>query len=258
VHRFFKKKKNRLISLWAFVLVVLFLCFPSIFSGIKNLSIAVFSFPVKLYSKTSCYFRTKKNLIKENDVLSKKTADLELRLERFYDLFTENRRLRELLKFKEKIEFDTVSAEVVVRDPNKWMGSFIIDKGSLDGVAKNSAVCSAKGLLGKVIEAEEHMSVVMLITHPNFKAGGILKRTRINGIIVGMGSDIVKMLYLPVDAKIKEGDIVTTSEFSKIFPKGVGIGKVISSGVSKTGLYKYALIKPFANPFDQEEVLCIK
>jgi len=258
VYRFLKKKNIRVVGLWAVVLVVLFFYVPSVFSGIRNLSLAVFLFPVKLYSKSTWYFQSKKKLIKENEVLSKKTADLELELERFKELVEENRRLRRLLKFKEKIGFDTVSAEVVARDPNKWMGSFIIDKGFDDGVVKNSAVCSSKGLLGKVVEAKADVSRVMLITHPNFKAGGILKRERLNGIIAGSGTGTVKMLYLPVDAKIKKGDVVTTSEFSRIFPKGIGIGRVLSSGISKTGLYRYALIRPFANPFDQEEVLCIK
>lgn len=258
MHKFLKKKNIRVVGLWAVVLVVLFFYVPSVLTSFKNLSARVFLFPIKLYSKSTWYFQSKKKLIKENEVLSKKSADLQLELERFKELVDENRRLRRLLKFKEKIGFDTVSAEVVARDPNKWMGSFIIDKGSDDGVLKNSAVCSSKGLLGKVVEAKSDVSRVMLLTHPNFKAGGILKRERINGIIVGSGISTVKMLYLPVDAKIKRGDVVTTSEFSRIFPKGVGIGRVLSSGISKTGLYRYALIRPFANPFDQEEVLCIK
>ena len=258
MYKFLKKKNFRVIGSAAVALVVLFFYVPSVFSGIKNLSVTVFLFPVKLYSKSTWYFQSKKKLIRENEILSKKTVDLELKLERFKELADENMRLRRLLKFKEKIGFDTVSAEVVVRDPNKWMGSFIIDKGIDDGVLKNSAVCSSKGLLGKVAEAKDNVSRVMLITHPNFKAGGILKRERLNGIIVGLGTGTVKMLYLPPDAKIKKGDVVTTSEFSRIFPKGVGIGRVMSSGISKTGLYRYALIRPFANPFDQEEVLCIK
>lgn len=258
MYRFLTKKKNKVIGLWAVALLALFFFMPSFFLGIKRFSVAIFSFPSKFYTNSSWYFQTKKSLVAENASLSKEAADLSIQLERFRELRDENRRLRKLLNFKDRINFDTVSAEIVVRDPNKWMGSFIIDKGSDDGISKNSAVCSARGLLGKVVEPEEHVSSVMLLTHPNFKAGGILQRSRINGIIAGCGNGIVKMLYLPIDAKIKKGDIVTTSECSKIFPKGVMIGKIVSIGKSKTGLYKYAVIKPSANPFDQEEVLCIK
>ena len=123
---------------------------------------------------------------------------------------------------------------------------------------KDSAVCSAKGLLGKVVEADKHTSSVILLTHPAFKIGGMLKKSRINGIVVGSGKGMAKMLYLPIDADIPEGCIVITSGFSQIFPKGITIGKVVSVRKSKTGLYKYAVIKPSATSFDQEEVLCIK
>ena len=133
----------------------------------------------------------------------------------------------------------------------------MINKGYDDGVFKNSAVCSAKGLLGKVAEAEKHTSSVILLTHPGFKIGGMLKKSRINGIVVGSGKGMAKMLYLPVDADIPEGSTIITSGFSKIFPKGITIGEVISVKKSRTGLYKYAVIKPAASSFDQEEVLCI-
>lgn len=190
--------------------------------------------------------------------LRKNIGELNLEAERFKELQKENRRLRELLNFKNRIGFNTVSAEVIVRNPDEWIGSFIIDKGIEDGVEKNSAVCSAKGLLGKVFESRAKTSTVMLITHPGFKAGGMLKDTRINGIIVGGGKDVVKMLYIPIDAEVKKNSIIVTSGFSSIFPKGITIGVVVSVGKSKTGLYKYAIIKPSASSFDQEEVLCIK
>ncbi|MFH1309211.1 MAG: rod shape-determining protein MreC [Candidatus Omnitrophota bacterium] len=258
MYKFFAKKRNRLLVVWSCGLILLIVFVPSFFLNLKNFSITVISFPVKLYSKTSGYFYSKKNLYEKNKFLNVEIEQLSLQLERFKELRTENIRLRELLNFKEKIKFDTISAEVIARDPSKWMASFMIDKGATDGILKDSAVCSADGLLGKVIEPGEHMSSVMLITHPNFRAGGILKEARINAIVMGAGNGLVKMLYLPIDAEIKKGDIVTTSEYSKIFPKGITIGKIESVGRSKTGLYKYAMIKPSANPFDQEEVLCIK
>lgn len=176
----------------------------------------------------------------------------------FRELRSENKRLRGLLGFKEHAGIDTVSAEVIARNPNNWIDSFIIDKGTVSGVKKGAAVCSARGLLGKVVDAERDTSSVILLTHPAFKAGGMLRDTRISGIVVGTGGGLAKMVYLPVDAEVKNGTIVITSPFSRTFPKGITIGEVIASGKSRTGLYKYAVIRPFANPFDQEEVLCIR
>ena len=185
-------------------------------------------------------------------------GDFSLEISQFKELRNENERLRALLKFKKKIGFDTVSAEVIARNPNDWIDSFVINKGSADGMQKDSAVCSSKGLLGKVVEPGRNTSSVMLVTHPSFKAGGMLKDTRINGVVVGAGKGAAKIIYLPIDAKIAKDAVVITSGLSRIFPKGITIGKIVSTGRSKTGLYQYAIIKPSANSFDQEEVLCIR
>ena len=97
----------------------------------------------------------------------------------------------------------------------------------------------------------------MLVTHPGFKTGGLIKDTRVNAIITGGGKNEVRMVYIPLDADVKKGSVVMTSGYSRIFPKGIKIGRIISIGKSRTGLYKYAVIKPSASSFDQEEVLVI-
>jgi len=251
--------KNRTWIVLAGVLLLAFLLFfgTPFLSASKNLTIKLFSLPLEFFSGTGEYFLSKRNLSEENRDLRQKAGTLSLRVDRFRELKEENRRLRELLRFKKKIDFETVSAEVIARNPNDWVGSFVINKGYEDGVFKNSAVCSARGLLGKVVEAEKSTSSVILLTHPGFKIGGMLKKSRINGIVVGSGKGMAKMLYLPVDADIPEGSTIITSGFSQIFPKGITIGKVVSVEKSRTGLYKYAVIKSSATSFDQEEVLCI-
>ncbi len=237
--------------------VLLFLSAP-LFAGAKDISLKTFSFFTSCCSAGGEYFYSKHRLAGENKLLRKRAADLSLEVARLEELRGENRRLRALLGFKKKIGFDTVSAEVIARDPNDWIGSFVINKGTRDGIRKDSAVCSAGGLLGKVAGVRENTSSVMLVTHPGFKAGGMLKNSRISGVVTGAGKGKLKMIYIPMDAEVARGDVVMTSSFSRIFPKGITIGEVVSVGKSKTGLYKHATIKPSADSFRQEEVLCIR
>ena len=236
----------------------LFVLVPPVTQTAKNISFKILSFPVKCLSRIFQPIRSKNGLVGQNKALSEKVAELSLKLDQFMHIKKENERLRGLLKFKKRIGFETVSAEIIARDPNDWVGSMVINKGTLDGVEKDSAVCSAEGLLGKVVDSGETTSSVMLLTHPSFKTGAVLKNTRISGVIIGAGKGMAKMLYIPIDAEVEEGSIVVTSGFSRVFPKGIIIGKVVSVNRSKTGLYKYALIKPSANSFSQEEVLCLK
>lgn len=213
---------------------------------------------MRVCSKIGRCFSLKHDLIEKNKILQKKVGDLSVEVEQLEGLRSENKRLRSLLRFKKRVRFETVCAEVLARDPNGWLGSFVIDKGSVDGLRKGTAVCSANGLLGKVVDPGENTSSVMLITHPAFKTGGTIKGKGVGGIVAGTGAGMAKMRYIPVAAEIAEGDIVTTSGLSRIFPKGIIIGRVVSVSKSKTGLYKNAVIRPSADTFAQEEVLCIK
>ncbi|MBD3380366.1 MAG: rod shape-determining protein MreC [Candidatus Omnitrophica bacterium] len=240
----------------AIILVIIFV--PSSSSGIRNAAIAALLAPARGLGGVGEYFSSKKDLIRENRSLKKEIGELSLNISRFEDLEEENSRLRELLGFRRNLGFETVSAEVIARNPNDWIGSFMINKGEEDGISKNSAVCSSEGLLGKVVDPGGRISPVMMMTHPGFKTGGILKDTRINGIVVGEGKGRARMLYIPIDAEISPGAEVITSGYSRIFPKGIPVGEVVSVGKSRTGLYQYAVIRPFADPMRQEEVLCIK
>ncbi len=255
---FFKNQKTWISLLSILIAAFLLLFLPSFSAGVKRLSSNILLVPVKVSNGIGDHFRSKRELLNENESLKKRGGELSLEMQRFGELKGENQRLRDLLHFKRSVGVDTISAEVIARDPNDWAGSFVIDKGVDDGLKKDMAVCSSKGLLGKVVDPHKSTSLVMLITHPGFKTGGMLRDSRINGIVVGEGKGTVKMLYIPVDAEVKAGETVITSGFSRIFPKGIVIGEVVSVDRSKTGLYKYATIKPSADSFTQEEVLCIK
>lgn len=241
-----------------FVIALLILFVPDFRAGVSNFSFKTFLLPVKTISLFTSGIKSGSEIYQENSELKLKYGELSLKLAQMKGLSDENERLRALLDFKKTIVFETIVADVISRNPNDWLESFMIDKGTEDGIKKNSAVCSPYGLVGKVVDAGINNSNVALLTNSGFKVGGILEIQRINGVVVGTGDGFVSMLYLPVDIEINVGETVVTSEFSTIFPKGIPIGNIISVHMSKTGLYKYAIVKPIVNSFDQEEVLCLK
>ena len=230
----------------------------SFLNTIGSITVSVFTSPVVLTKHITKNFKNKTDIISENETLRKEAADLSLEVARLEEAQLENDRLRVLLEFKRNLGFDTVAAQIVSREPNDWTGSVIIDRGTLHELSTQSAVCSSRGLLGKIVRAEKKRSFVELLTHPNFRAGGVVKASRINGVIVGSGKGLVRMLYIPMDAEIEEGAIILTSGLSRIFPKGIPVGRVRAIKKSKTGLYRYAEIKPFASIYEEEEVLCVK
>jgi rod shape-determining protein MreC len=47
------------------------------------------------------------------------------------------------------------------------------------------------------------------------------------GMVVGQGTDLLEMLYVPRFSSVIHGDRVVTSGLDGIFPRGFGIGEVI-------------------------------
>lgn len=113
------------------------------------------------------------------------------------------------------------------------------------------------GLVGRISEAQEFTSKVMLITDPNIGISAIDQRSRQEGLVSGtLGSNLI-MRYLPEEPDIKINDTVITSGLNSAYPKGSFIGTVVAIGKEFSGLSSYAIIKPAVNLSDIEEVLII-
>ena len=67
------------------------------------------------------------------------------------------------------------------------------------------------------------------------------------GVCDGAGSGQAYLTYLPGDAVIKPGDLVTTSGLGRGFPAGIPIGVITSVGIKPALSMKTATIKPAAD-----------
>jgi len=195
------------------------------------------------------------NLMMRDTVL--KTPWLEADLQ---ETLKENQRLRDLLRFAETLKYAYIPAEVVGRNPDNWLNTAIINKGSADGVSVNDSVVTSLGLVGRVTKVTRNTATVMLMLDPDSGVGGLVQRSRDAGVIVGQagGGQTLRMKLFPRDPDVKAGDVIMTSGLGSFFPKGLPVGKVISVSKGEYGLVKVADIQPFVN-FDRlEEVLVLK
>ncbi|MBN2452778.1 MAG: rod shape-determining protein MreC [Candidatus Omnitrophica bacterium] len=198
------------------------------------------------------------SLREENRLLRERIDLLNRRIEESGTLSAENRRLKDILGFKNAIPFSSIPAEVIGRDPSNWSNSLIINKGSAHGINDNRAVISMKGLVGRTLEVGRTSSKILLITDPNSKAGVIIQRNRQGGILVGRPDGSCKMIYIALDSDVAPGDRVITAGFGSVFPKGILIGEVAAVGKEPGRLYKYAIVRPAQDMTKLEEVLCIR
>jgi rod shape-determining protein MreC len=201
--------------------------------------------------------RINKTLRQENIFLNQQIKRLERKIVELKEYELENKRLKLLLNLKDKIEYDTIPAQVIGRDLSGWSQLIIIDKGTRDGLKENMPVVSGQGVVGKIIEVGLLSSKVQLLIDRQSRIGGIMQKSRLVGVIEGMGKNYLVINYLPRNESVLVNDLVLSSGLGLIFEKGLVIGSVQAVYEEKYSLYKYAIVQP-AVEFDRlEEVIVI-
>jgi rod shape-determining protein MreC len=169
----------------------------------------------------------------ENRRLKAEMNRLILEQQRYRDIFFENARLREILGLREKAKRYVATARIIARGLDRWSNTVVIEKGKRDGVAKDMAVITPSGLVGKVSSVTDNYAYVLLMTDINFSVSVRIQETRKEAILSGTGGRRCVLKYVPQEEVIKEGEVVVTSGFDDLFPQEVSVGYV--SRVSKKG-----------------------
>lgn len=180
--------------------------------------------------------------------------------ERFLlEIEEENKRLRRLLGLKEHLIYESLASAVIAREPSNWFNAFLLDGGEKAGVKKDSVVITPEGLVGRVIKVNENSSQVLLITDPGSEIGALVQRSRIQGVIQGKKRYLI-LKYLPLEANVREGDLVITSGLEGgLFPKGLVIGKIKKiEPPHPQDLFLEVIVIPETNLSRLEEVLVLK
>lgn len=121
-----------------------------------------------------------------------------------------------------------ITAQVIGNSVSRRNNFIMIDKGALDGIAKDMGVIGPDGVVGIVVCVSPHFSSVMSLLHEATLISAKHQPTNQLGSVVWEGTNIrrASMLNLPVHVPLKTGDSVITSGFSVIFPEGIPIGSI--------------------------------
>lgn len=194
----------------------------------------------------------------ETERLRRQLRSLRMREQRMTEVELENRRLTALLDLSERREGFVAAARVVSRGSDRWANTFVIDKGRRDSVEKDMAVITVDGLLGKVMEAGETHSTVLLIDDLRFSAAVRLQAGRTEAVLSGAGPGRCVLKYVPADEQVKEGDTVVTSGLDGLFPPGMAAGFVSSVATEKDALFHEIEVVPYVDTAEVEEVAVVR
>ena len=177
---------------------------------------------VKLTSDHYSVYRENEKLKEEVEVLRNEKIQKEY-------LLTENTILKEALQLTgtKALEQDiSIIAKVIIDQESPYLKSFLLNKGTRDGVLKGMTVFSKKYLIGTIIESNYLTSRVLLINDLNSRIPVIIENTSVNAILTGLGKDNnLELQYLPEQFQLSAGKNIYTSGKDGILAAGIPVGE---------------------------------
>ena len=173
----------------------------------------------------------------ENEQLRREVTGLRVSLERERTVAQETRTLQKLLDLKSAAGFNTAAAAVIGSGADPEFRTITIDKGTQDGLRTDMAVMSPAGVVGRILMPTSRAAKVQLIIDRDAAAGVLIERSRVSGVVTGVGSaenlafkaGLIELNYVPGSADVKPGDRVVTSGIDGIYPKGLPVGEIQSA-----------------------------
>jgi rod shape-determining protein MreC len=192
----------------------------------------------------------------ENRELRQEIEHLRLEQVRLNEDAAQARRLQALLAFKEQFISQTIAAQVIGTGGSEQSRVIYIDKGEHAGIKPDMAVITVDGIVGKVLRVFGSTSQVLLIDDQSSGVGGILEKSRLQGIVRGTSGGEVVLEHIMSDNTVQPGEAVRTSGGDRIFPKGLPVGTVTQVG-NGPDLFLTIRVRPAANLNKLEEVLVV-
>jgi rod shape-determining protein MreC len=203
-------------------------------------------------------FQSRAALQSENARLRAQQRDLELRSMRYEALARENGELRGLREALPPVADRWLAAEIVTVQVNGLRQRLLLNRGASNGVFKGQAVLDDKGLIGQTVHVGPWSAEVILITDPEHAVPVRIERTGLRTIAVGAGDTTSLALpYLPVNADIRNGDLLVSSGLGGVFPAGYPVARVTE--VHRDAVQPLAQVRaaPLAHVDTDSEVMLV-
>jgi rod shape-determining protein MreC len=185
----------------------------------------------------------------EVDCLRKRVRDLENENEEFKTLLAQHKYYQDLLKTAGVQRRVMTAARIIGRGANWSRGICLIDRGWNHGVRPGQGVVAGDCAIGVVHEVGADLSRVLLLTQSTVQVPAKIRRTQRAGLLVGDGSETVRLDHIPRSGKPDEPDLVVGDEIIASglmgqFLPGAHLGVVESFEMPETGLAYRVRVRP--------------
>ena len=202
-------------------------------------------------------------LTEENAELKRRIDELTIQINDLSRDKYELAELRSLFLLNEQYsDYEKVGARVIGKDTGNWFSSFVIDKGSNDGIKTDMNVMAGSGLVGIVTSVGPNWANVRSIIDDTSNLSGMVMSTSDTLIVSGdlelMDEGYIRFSQLiDEEDRIVKGDQVVTSTISDKYLPGISIGYITEIEKDANNLTKSGYITPVVDFKNLSTVLVV-
>ena len=192
--------------------------------------------------------KDKEEILAENEKLQSQVDSLTEQKNKLIQDQTELVRLEQLYDLDQQYtEYPKVAARIISKDPGNWYDTFMINKGTSDGIRIDNNVIAGKGLVGIVTEVGAHWATVRSIIDDSSNVSAMTVSTQDNCVVEGdlelidEGKLSFSQLYDQYN-KVTVGERIVTSNISEKYVEGLFIGYISEISQDSNNLTKNGTI----------------
>ncbi len=210
---------------------------------------------------SNSFFADIEELKAENDNLKEQISQLESKVINYESIYAENQVLKGHANLSDKYpDYDVVVADIISKSNTNWEAIYVVNKGSNDGIKPGMTVIAEAGLFGYVETVTKNTAKIISVLDAGNSVSARITRTRdevvCKGSISLLEKQQLKVINIPSGTVLIEGDKIETSGMGGIYPKGIGIGKILEVVNKKNPIENEAILQMYVD-FDKVETLAI-
>ena len=226
---------------------------------LRRVSLSVLRFPYRVLTlglRTLLLLPTLPSLGQENASLRGELMQQQQEVAQLRELLRHTQQAQQLVSATPSSSHGILGT-VIGRSTIPTQQTILLDKGGEHGLALESVILDAFGVVGRVVELHATTSLVMLLTDTESRIAALVERTREAGLLVGLARGQCQLIYLDAQADIAQGDRIMTAGLGGPFPKGLLLGTAVHISRDEQTGSAMAWVQPAAHIGQLEEVLCL-
>lgn len=215
------------------------------------------------FADTAYDYQSLEEAREENKQLKEELAALKEDIGNYQQGQLELEELRELFELKgQYTDYEMTGARIIQKDAGNWYHSFVIDKGSDEGIQKDMNVIADGGLVGIVTEVGSNYAKVRSIIDDDSNVSAMSMNSGDTCIVSGdltlYSEGKLRLSYIDKNDNIWDDDKIVTSNISDKYLPNILIGYAQDIETDNNNVTKSGYLIPVVDFDHLQTVLVIK